>query len=72
MLDDLITVHGACENAEMDHLYFSGVTFVRDFGPWKAGQDVDNIAFDFERGTVRQFDDGGKVVAQCRFTLQAT
>ncbi len=47
-----------------DHsaMIYSDVTFLSDFGPWKAGQQVDSICLDNEKGKLTQWTSDGKEV----------
>lgn len=70
MFEDLIEyeqLEEACEQV----FGFSGVTFKRDFGPWKAGQKVDNLWFDLEKGMVKECNEIGDALEDSKFRLEA-
>ena len=47
------------------------VTFKKDFGPWKKGQYVSNIRFDFSCSTITEYNDVGKAIRTVRIGLIA-
>lgn len=69
MFKDLITyteVYECCSEC----FGFGDVTFKRDFGPWKQGQNIDNLWFQLDgEPTVKQFDKDGNIVFECKYTL---
>mgnify|MGYP001617561942 CR=1 FL=1 len=54
---------------ELDYLSFESCTFKQNFGPWKQGQNVDNIVFNFERATVAEYDLAGEKLAEYTISL---
>lgn len=44
------------QETALDALSFTEVMFKVDFGPWKLGKKYHNIEFDFERGTIKEWD----------------
>lgn len=75
MFEDLIEYEGLEEACEQ--LFgFSTVTMKRDFGPLKAGQKIDNLWFDLEKGTVQASNNDGDgqpdyIVPDFKFKLEA-
>jgi len=55
----------------LECFFVAPATFKIDFGPWKAGTQVDSIAFDFIKGVVTESDNNGDTVASAKFKLQA-
>jgi hypothetical protein len=56
---------------ESSEPYFKAkdVTFLRDFGPWKAGYECIRISIDFMEGTVTEYDLDNKAISKCEFDL---
>ena len=69
MEEDLIEFEDLQE-CSPESLAFSGVTFKRDFGPWKKGDKAGFISFELEKSAIKEVDDTGTVVKSCKFTLQ--
>lgn len=68
MFKDLIKYNGL-EEACAEAFGFSGVTFLRDFGPWKKDDEVESLWFDLEDGTVEEVSDSGDKVKEAKFKL---
>lgn len=47
---------------------YTGI-MTRDLGPWKCGESVE-LVFNFDDGTVKQFNDDGKVVQEAKLKLE--
>lgn len=69
MLLDTICSYEDVQECVLDCLCLSGVEFISDFGPWKAGQKVKVLTFNFEFGTAYTSDDQGRELETMRFTL---
>ena len=68
--DSIFTWNDLLETT-IDNLSFGRCTFLKDFGPWTKGQECDNLAFDFERSKLLQFDAEGEVIEFCFIELVA-
>lgn len=60
-------LHEACD----EMFGFGGVTFKRDFGPWKAGEKVETLWFMLDSAIVEEQSNDGHVVKNCKFQLTA-
>lgn len=67
--DQFVTVFGDMHEDQVDCYIVSEAQLSRDFGPWKAGEQAD-LTFDFLSGTIKQFDDNGKILKECKFKLE--
>lgn len=71
MFKDLIE-YSHVEEASEECFGFSDVTFLRDFGPWKKGDEVECMWFDIDdKATAREVDDEGNTIKECNFQLTA-
>jgi hypothetical protein len=74
MFDDLIS-YDDCEESSEETFGFRGVTFLRDFGPWKKGDDVYSLWFYLDKAVVEeQAPDGDtefQTIKSCKFRLTA-
>ncbi len=71
IFEGLLTCHGGYDDMEIDCLIAVDVTFSTDFGPWKAGEDVHEVTFNFDKGTAIQYAEG-RPVRGCKFRLSVT
>ena len=46
-----------------------GVTFLRDFGPWRVGQRVHSLIVDFLIGTMTEVTSAGREFKTCQIQL---
>jgi hypothetical protein len=50
-------------------LSFTDVVFLKDFGPWKLAEKVDNIVFDFFNGCIEEYSNEGVRVKHAYLSL---
>jgi hypothetical protein len=55
---------------EGDQVQFAKVAFIRDFGPFRKYECVDQIRIDFENLVMYELTSGGNVVRQCQLRLE--
>lgn len=53
-----------------EFLSFSGVTFKKDFGPWKKGDKVESLVIELCDSAFKEYTNEGEVVKSCKFTIQ--
>lgn len=74
MFGDLIDCEELLE-AYAEMFGFEGVTFKRDFGPWKKGDKIERLWFELDGkdgiGIAKQTDTEGVTVAETKFQLVA-
>lgn len=71
MFKDLLEYNELFE-ACPEYFSFGTGVFLRDFGPWKKGEEVSEISFNIEENaTAQQHDDNGNIIKQCKFQLVA-
>ena len=68
LLDTICSYEDVHENI-LECLILSDVEFISDFGPWKAGQKVGYVTFNFELGIAYSTDDEGERIEEMKFTL---
>ena len=69
MINDLLIFKDLQECSEYE-FSFSGVTFLRDFGPWKKGETVENLTIRLEGiPEIIEFDNEGTRLRSCKYTL---
>lgn len=54
---------------QIDSLILSKCKILQDFGPFKAGDEIDNLTFDFLEGTCTEYNNAGEVVNQCKIAV---
>lgn len=67
---DLFLEYGDCDDAQLDCLQFQNCKFRQDFGPFKAGETVGCITFDFVKGICVEWE-GSKTLRECAFTVSS-
>lgn len=70
LIDDLVTVFGSTECAESDLISCAQAQFVRDFGPFKAGEEIESLLIDLLTGCITEYVDE-KPLRTCKFRLEA-
>jgi len=69
---DWFLEYGDFDEAQLECLQFQHCRFLQDFGPFKQGEIVDCLAFNFVEGTCTEYIDGGaKQGRQCKFAVAA-
>ena len=58
-------LHEACA----ENYIFTGVTFIKDIGPWKVGDYVHVLEFNIQDGTMTSWDERNNVVNVYSFQL---
>lgn len=71
MLDEIFSAVGFDEADNLVFVFYD-VTFKRDFGPWKANQQIGGLNVDLNKGIFEEFnDEGNKIINQCKVNLIA-
>jgi len=71
IIDDILSADEVVDNTE-NCVYFGGVTFKKDFGPWKANQKIEYLNIDFEHSIATECTkDGDDTETKCNIALIA-
>lgn len=68
LLDDIFSHEEYDESDSFCFIFYSAKMLV-DFGPFKAGETVDNLVVNFIDGTMTEDNDEGKIVRQTNFKV---
>lgn len=49
---------------------FYNCTFIRDFGPFRAGEEVDVIGINYQAGIITEYDIDGNEIRNVKITLE--
>lgn len=62
LIDEIVSADNCIDGSE-EFVALSGVTFKKDFGPWKQGDKVEGLTFQWDqKRVVEQDENGGDVV----------
>ncbi len=53
-----------------EYYQWSGVVFEYDFGPWKGGQKLYCLSYEFESSTLTEYDETNKIVHRIQTELR--
>jgi hypothetical protein len=71
MFEDLLS-HQTLHEASAEMYIFGGVILLRDFGPWKTGQQFPSLCFHLDKGICESYAaDGATLVESIKFQLTA-
>lgn len=67
-----IVLFDECHQANATIMIITGVSFVKDFGPWKHGQEVEclNLVSYSDGVFLETSDDDGKTIDRCQVELK--
>jgi hypothetical protein len=69
MINDLLEFL-ELEDCDPEFLILGKVTFKKDFGPWKKGQNVKLLEINYEQGKMTEWTKDGKIINQVKIELK--